>query len=252
MTRARRYDGRPRLYGTREAASYLGITKFNLSHLLADGKVIPPVARLACGPISSESQLNEQLWLWRDGGPTRLDKLRVRQMTLARRLRVFEERWDALVRTCAEGETRKPVARWEGDAARRRRRGGRSALATRTEARRALAEAKLLRLVTDFGDKDVVLRRVAQELGEAADLQQKLEAVKARPKKAGPRGRGCRVARNVMLLGTPRAASLWVPARPVIACLQGFYGGRPAPLAPRCWFAPMSGRTKGVAPFAVR
>jgi hypothetical protein len=178
VTRQRRYDGRPRLYGTREAASYLGVTKFTLSHLLADKKIIPPVARLACGPIWSQSQLDEQCWMWRDGGPAQFDRLRVRQMTLARGLHVLEERWEALVRACAEGETRKPVARWEGDAARRRRRKGRSALATRTEARRALTEAKLLRLVTDLADEDVVLRGVAQELGEAGDLRKRLEAVR--------------------------------------------------------------------------
>jgi hypothetical protein len=185
VTRRRRYDGHAHLYGTREAASYLGITKFNLSRLLADGKVVRPVARLACGPIWSQSQLEEQLFFWRDSGPTRLDRLRIRQMTLARRLHVLDERWDALVHACAEGETRKPVARWEGDAARTRRRKGRSGLATRSEARRALTEAKLLRLVTDLADEDVVFGGVAQELGEAADLRQKLEAVKdARRKRA--------------------------------------------------------------------
>jgi hypothetical protein len=178
VTRARRYDGRPRLYGTREAASFLGVTKFNLSRLLAEGKVVRPIARLACGPIWSESQLEEQRFLWRNGGPTRFDKLRVRQMTLARRLRVLDEHWNALVRALAESETRKPKAVWEGDAARTRRRQGRSALATLTEARRALAEAKLLRLVTDLADEDVVLRGVAQELGEAGDLRKRLEAVR--------------------------------------------------------------------------
>jgi hypothetical protein len=178
MTRRRRYDGHAHLYGTREAASYLGITKFNLSRLLADGKVVRPVARLACGPIWSQSQLEEQLFFWRDGGPTRLDRLRIRQMTLARRLRVLEQRWNALVRACAEGETRKPAVVWEDAAARKRRRQGRSALATRTEARRALTEAKLLRLVTDLADEDVVFGGVAQELGEAANLRKRLEAVK--------------------------------------------------------------------------
>jgi hypothetical protein len=49
---------------------------------------------------------------------------------------------------------------------------------TRAEARRALTEAKLLRLVADLGDEDVVLRGVAQELADAADLRQKLEAVR--------------------------------------------------------------------------
>jgi hypothetical protein len=167
------------LYGTQEAAERLGVARPYLSYMLAHKQVVKPVARLACGPIWSESQLEEQLWLWRNGGgPTRLDKLRVRQMTLARRLHVLEQRWNALVCALAEGKTRKPVARWEGDAARTRRRKGRSALATRTEARRALTEAKLLRLVTDLADEDVVFRGVAQELADAADIRQELQAVR--------------------------------------------------------------------------
>jgi hypothetical protein len=220
--RRRRYDGTPRLYGTQEAAERLGVSRPYLSYMLAHKQVVKPVAQLACGPIWSESQLDEQLFLWRTGGPTRLDRLRVRQMTLARRLRVLEERWEALVRACADGETRKPVARWEGDAARTRRRKGRSALATRTEARRALTEAKLLRLVADLGDEDVVLSGVAQELGEIANLRKRLQTVQGHPQGAGPRGPGCRVARrHVMLLGTQ---SRLTPDRPVISFLQGFYG----------------------------
>jgi hypothetical protein len=166
------------LYGTQEAAKRLGVARPYLSYMLAHKQVVKPVAQLACGPIWSESQLDEQLWMWRNGGPTRLDRLRVRQMTLARRLRVLEERFDALVRACAESETKKPVARWEGDAARTRRRKGRSALATRAEARRALAEAKLLRVLTDLGDEDIVLHGVIQELAEAANLRKRLEAIK--------------------------------------------------------------------------
>jgi hypothetical protein len=68
VTRRRRYDGHAHLYGTREAASLLGLTKFNLSRLLVEGKVVRPVARLACGPIWSQSQLDEQRWLWQNGG----------------------------------------------------------------------------------------------------------------------------------------------------------------------------------------
>jgi hypothetical protein len=150
------------------------------------GEMIPPLARLASGPVWSESQLDEMLFLWRNDMPTRLDKLQVKQLTLARRLGRLERRFDALVQALARGETRAPVAVWEGDAARTRRRKGRSALATRTEARRALTETKLLRLIADFGDEDVVLRGVAQELGEAADLRQKLEAVKNTRRQRAP------------------------------------------------------------------
>jgi hypothetical protein len=178
MTRQRRFDGRPRLYGTQEAAAYLGVARPYLSCMLAHKQVVNPVARLACGPIWSQSQLDEQLWLWRENGPVRRDALQIKQMTLSRRLHVLEQRWDTLVRTLAEGETSKPVAVWKDAAALRRRRKGRSALATRTEARRALAEAKLLRILADLGDQDVVLRGVVQELADAADLRKRLQAVK--------------------------------------------------------------------------
>jgi hypothetical protein len=176
--RRKRYDARARLYGVQEAASYLGLTRRNVTRLLMRGEMVPPLARLASGPVWSESQLDEMRFFWRNGRPTRLDELQVEQLTLARRLGRLERRFDALVRAVARGETRAPVAVWEGDAARTRRRKGRSALATRTEARRALTEAKLLRLVTDLGDEDVVLRGVAQELGEIADLRKALETVR--------------------------------------------------------------------------
>jgi hypothetical protein len=166
------------VYGVQEAASYLGLTRRNVTRLLMRGEMIPPLARLASGPVWSESQLDEMLFYWRNDGPTRLDKLRVRQLTLARRLGRLERRFDALVRALARAETRAPIAVWEGPLALRRHRQGRSGLATRAEARRVLAEAKLLRLITDLGDEDVVLREVAQELAEAADLRKALEAVK--------------------------------------------------------------------------
>jgi hypothetical protein len=178
IDKRKRYQGHVHLYGTREAADYLDISRRNLSRLLADRKVVKPVARLACGPVWSQSQLEEQRFLWRNGGPTKLDELQIRQMTLARRLGVLEQRWDALVRALAEDEKRKPVARWEGDAARKRRNQGRSALATLTEARHALAEGRLLRLVADLADQDPVFAGIAQELDEAANLRTQLAKVK--------------------------------------------------------------------------
>jgi hypothetical protein len=174
----RRYNGQLNLYGTTEAAEYLGITRRNLTRLLAEKKVVRPVTRLACGPIWSESQLAEQRLLWQNGGPTRLDELRVRQMTLARRLGVLDRRWDALVHAAAEGDQRHIVAVWEGPAARTRHKQGRSALATRTEARHALAEAKLLHLVADLADQDEVFRGILDELDEAANLRKELAKVK--------------------------------------------------------------------------
>jgi hypothetical protein len=42
----------------------------------------------------------------------------------------------------------------------------------------APTHAELLRLVADLAGEDVVLAGIAHELGEAADLRQKLEAVK--------------------------------------------------------------------------
>jgi hypothetical protein len=147
--------------------------------------MIPPLGRLASGPVWSESQLDELLFYWRNGGPTRLDKLRVEQLTLARRLGRLERRFDALVQALARGETRAPVAVWEGPLAVRRHRQGRSALATRAEARRALTEVRLLRLLVDLADKDVVLRRIADELNEAANLRKQLHSVRdARRKRA--------------------------------------------------------------------
>jgi ParB-like chromosome segregation protein Spo0J len=182
LVRRKRYSGKARVYGVEEAARYLGTSRRTVTRLLMRGEIVPPLARLACGPIWSESQLDEMLLYWR---PARWDELQVRQLTLARRLGRLERRFDALVRALARGETRAPVAVWEGPLAVRRHRQGRSGLATRAEARRALAEAKLLRLVADLGDEDVVLRGVAQELGETADLRQKLKAVKdARRKRA--------------------------------------------------------------------
>jgi hypothetical protein len=174
----RRYNGQLNLYGTTEAAEYLGITRRNLTRLLHERKVVKPVVRLACGPVWSESQLDEQRLLWQNGGPTRFDELRVRQMTLARRLGVLDRRWDALVHACAEGDQRNVVAVWEGRAARTRHKQGRSALATRTEARHALAEAKLLRLVADLADQDEVFRGILDELDEAANLRKELAKVK--------------------------------------------------------------------------
>jgi hypothetical protein len=185
MTRRVRYDNKPKLYGTQEAARYLGISRLNLSYLLANKKVVEPVARLACGPIWSRSQLDEQLWLWRDDKPGQWDSAKIRQMTLAKRLAKLEERWGALVRAMAEDErTHHVKAVWEDAHARRKRRyEGRSALATKHEAWRALAEAKLLRLVADLGDIDPVFGAIAAELEEAADLRKALHTIKKRRRK---------------------------------------------------------------------
>jgi hypothetical protein len=185
LVRRKRYDGKAHVYGVEEAARYLGVTRRSVTRLLMRGEIIPPLARLACGPVWSESQLDEMLFYWRNDRPARWDKLQVRQLALARRLGRLERHFDALVRALARGETRAPVAVWEGPLAVRRHKQGRSGLATRAEARRALAEAKLLRLLADLADEDIVLRGIAQELGEAADLRQDLKAVKdARRKRA--------------------------------------------------------------------
>jgi hypothetical protein len=187
MTRLtrKRYDGHARLYGTQEAAKYLGITRRNLTYMLANDKVIEPLARLACGPIWSESQLDEQLFAWRNDMPIRYDNARIRQMTIARRLGVLEDRWQALVRAAAKDDTREIIAVWEGRQARRMHKQGRSAHATFPEARRALAEAKLLRLIADLGDEDPVFAGIAAELEEAADLRKTFKSIKkARAKRA--------------------------------------------------------------------
>jgi len=52
------------LYGLAEAAEYLGISKQNLAGLRKAGRMISPVAELQCGPIWSQSQLDEQRYLW--------------------------------------------------------------------------------------------------------------------------------------------------------------------------------------------
>jgi hypothetical protein len=185
MTQRKRYDGRPRLYGTKEAARYLGISRRNLTYLFANRKVIEPVARLACGPIWSQSQLEEQLFIWQDDKPGQWPNLQTKQMTLAKRLARLDERWQALVKAIAEDDRRAVVAVYEDKQARKRHKQGRSALATLTESRRALAEAKLLRLVADLSDEDPVFAGIAEELTEAADLRKALKSIKkARRKRA--------------------------------------------------------------------
>jgi hypothetical protein len=185
MTHRKRYDGRPHLYGTQEAARYLGVSRRNLTYLLANRKIVEPVARLACGPIWSRSQLDEQLWIWRDDKPGQFDNLRIKQMTLAKRLARLDERWQALVKAIADDDRHAVVAVYEDKQARKRHKQGRSALATLTESRRALAETKLLRLVADLGDQDPVFAGIAEELAEAADLRKALKSVKkARRKRA--------------------------------------------------------------------
>lgn len=61
-----------RLYGFAEAARYLDVSVETLWYHRRRGKLITPVAELECGPVWSESQLDEQLWLWRGKlGPER-------------------------------------------------------------------------------------------------------------------------------------------------------------------------------------
>jgi hypothetical protein len=89
--RRKRYDPLvPRLYGTKEAATYLGISGRNLTRRLAHGQVIPPVAELAATPVWSESQLDKQLFFWRHSPPGRWDQDRLEQFTLSRRLKRLE------------------------------------------------------------------------------------------------------------------------------------------------------------------
>jgi hypothetical protein len=179
MVRRRRYDGAPRLYGTQEAARYLGISRRNLTYLLANGKVVEPLTRLAATPVWSESQLDEQLFIWRDNPPKQMDPEQVRQMTLTRQLTALDERWEKLVEAAidrADGRTIRAV--WEGRAGLNRRKGGRSSVAGKAESRRALAEAKLLRLVAQLRDQDPVFRAIGAELDEAANLREEIQALK--------------------------------------------------------------------------
>ena len=66
-----RYDPAiPRLYGLSEAAAYLGITPLKLrEHVRNHTKetpIVAPIAKLKCGMIWSESQLDETLYIWRN------------------------------------------------------------------------------------------------------------------------------------------------------------------------------------------
>jgi hypothetical protein len=180
MTRRVRYDPyQIRLYGVQEAADYLGLSRRNVTWLLAEGKIAEPVARLACGPIWSESQLDEMLFSWRDNPRRLMDPEQAKQMTLTKRLRALERRWALLVAAAAERDSRRRiVAVWRGEQAVRRHKQGRSARATVVESRKALAEAKLLRLVANLRDEDPVFRGIAAELDEMANLRKQLDAIK--------------------------------------------------------------------------
>jgi hypothetical protein len=181
MTRVKRkrYDPFvPRLYGVQEAAEYLGISRRNLTAKLARGQIVPPVAELAATPVWSESQLDEQLFFWRDNPMGRWPEDKVRQFTLSRRLRRMEARWERLVRASVDYTDKRRIrAIWEGEEAISRRKGGGSAIATEGEALRALTEAKLLRLVADLRDEDPVFAGIAAELDEAADLRKEIESL---------------------------------------------------------------------------
>jgi hypothetical protein len=158
-----------------------------VTKLLAEKKIPEPVARLRCGPIWSESQLEEVRYAWKENPRQKMDPQQVKQMTLQRRLGELDRRWKLLVKAMAEGQSPRAdvIAIWEGKAAVRRHKQGRSALATRHETRSALAEAKLLRMVADLRDEHPVFRGIATELDEAANLRQKLKTLKkARAKRA--------------------------------------------------------------------
>jgi hypothetical protein len=68
-----RYDpDEIRLYGSFEAAQYLGISRKYLGVLRVRKQMIEPLAELKCGPIWSQSQLDEQLFLWGGEGEARV------------------------------------------------------------------------------------------------------------------------------------------------------------------------------------
>lgn len=167
-----------RLYGATEAAEYLGLNPHNVSELLRKGRIVEPVARLACGPVWTESQLDEQAFAWRDNPREKLSPRKVEWLTCRRRLTKLERRWQALVKVMGGDSRRTDVhVYWTGAARKRRHRGKLRAIATPAEARRALAEAKLLRLVSDLRDQDPVFRGIADELDEMADLRERLDAL---------------------------------------------------------------------------
>jgi hypothetical protein len=178
--RSKRYDGTPRLYGSQEAAQYLGVSRRNLSAKVARRQMIEPVARLTSGPVWSESQLDEMAFHWRSNPPGQWSDDLVHRYTLARRLGRLERRWEQLVEaTTDRTDYRRIRAVWQGEPrAKRLNRGRKSALATAAEARRALAEAKLLRLVTHLRDEDPVFAGIAAQLDEAANLREQLETLK--------------------------------------------------------------------------
>lgn len=169
-----------RLYGVHEAAEYLGISKKNLEKLERRGLMVAPVVRLRCGRIWSESQLDEQLFAWRDNPPVMLSPAEVEELTLKRRLTTLDRRWAGLVeivyRTVSVRTTVRAI--WRGEQRALRGGLGRRAVLSPRDARRALAEAKLLRMVSDLADQDNVFRGIADELDEAVDLRQRLDALR--------------------------------------------------------------------------
>jgi hypothetical protein len=98
--RRKRYDPLlPRLYGTYEAAEYLGLTRRHLSIRRLRGQVVPPVAELRCGPIWSESQLQQQAFTWKaPGGPRRTSAERDwRRTVFCSRCAKEKEEWQVVV-----------------------------------------------------------------------------------------------------------------------------------------------------------
>jgi hypothetical protein len=161
-----------------EAAEYLGITRKNMTALVRRGRVVEPVVRLKCGPIWSESQLDEQVFHWRDNPRVKRTPEQTEQRMIARRLRILERRWQVLVETAEQGRRSDIRAVWTGKIRTSRLKQGLRASASPAEARHVLAEAKLLRLVADLRDKDEVFRGIADELDEAADLRERLDALR--------------------------------------------------------------------------
>jgi hypothetical protein len=169
------------LYGLAEAADYLELSRSNLAMLRKAGKMVEPVAQLQCGPVWSQSQLDEQLYLWQ-GRHGRWDEQTKRKRWISRRLTILDRRWAELVdavyhREKPNAQYMRIEAAWRNGQAKRRRRQGLRAIATPSEAVRAYAEAKLLRLVHEKADEEPVLAKIRAELDEAFDLRQELQAI---------------------------------------------------------------------------
>jgi len=184
--RKKTYPATARLYGVHEAAEYLNLSRKNLTAILARGNMVEPLARLKCGPIWSESQLDEQRFAWRDNPRTKLDPRTAEIRAINRRLAAIDRRWQALIEIAVDTSRRSDIhAVWRGENRVERVRRNKRAVASPTEARRAVAEAKLLRMVSNLRDKDEVFRGIADELDEAVDLRKRLNAITDTPSRNG-------------------------------------------------------------------